>query len=86
MPIAEPRSGSSSAPELPMMRTADVEMKESEQKMTQDDESMEVMKNIDFTDNIFHGIAKGIFTLLFLEYDSILKHFFIRFFFVFLFF
>uniref|UniRef100_A0A0R3RJH6 UNC80 domain-containing protein n=1 Tax=Elaeophora elaphi TaxID=1147741 RepID=A0A0R3RJH6_9BILA len=44
-PVAEPESSSPSVPESPTLPMADVEMKESEHKATQNDEDMEMMKN-----------------------------------------
>ncbi|EJW73273.1 hypothetical protein WUBG_15821 [Wuchereria bancrofti] len=61
-PIAEPGSSSPpSASESPMLRVADVEMKESGHKMAQNDEDMETVKNTgNFADNVLQSIAKDI--------------------------
>lgn len=72
-PIAEPRSSSPSAPESPILRTADVEMKESEHKAVQSDEDMEMIKNtVYFADNVPQNFTKGIFTFLILEHCNLL--------------
>ncbi|VDK73717.1 unnamed protein product [Litomosoides sigmodontis] len=57
-PTVEQLSSSPVAPELPTLRVGDVEMNENNQKMTEDDENMEAMKNIGLADNVFHGVAK----------------------------